>query len=129
MGSKVSITGGTSIGTVDDIVLSDEGVVDYLIVSSGGKMVTVPWDAAKFNYEKRQATINITRDQYGKIPTYTDDRLPDYYSPTYRRDLYRYYGLKPDRERRLEQRRDPRERLEDRRETPPLPDRRPPNPE
>src|SRR5215207_3341139 len=58
LGAKVSVRGGTSVGTVEDIVLSDEGVVDYLVVADEGKLVTVPWEAAKFNYEKRAAVID-----------------------------------------------------------------------
>src|SRR5688572_27436814 len=95
IGAKVDVQGGTGVGTVEDIVLNDEGVVEYFIVSEGGKLVTVPWDAAKFNFEKRMATINITEEQYRKIPTYTTERYPDYYTPTYRTQVYKYYNLTP----------------------------------
>jgi PRC-barrel domain len=109
LGATVSLKGGTSAGTVTDFVVNDEGVVDYLIVSEGGKLVTVPWEAAKFNYEKRMATINITQDQFRQIPTYTTERYPDYYTPAYRGQVYKYYGLTPGRERRLERREERRE--------------------
>jgi hypothetical protein len=104
LGAKVALKGGTSAGTVEDIVLSNEGVVDYLVVSSGGKYVTVPWDAARFDYNKRMATIELTQEQYQKIPTYTSEAYPNYYSPEYRTQTYKYYGLTPGRERRLERR-------------------------
>lgn len=108
LGAKVSIQGGTGVGTVEDIVLSNEGVVDYLIVSDGGKLVSVPWEAAKFNYQQRSATINITQDQYRQIPTFTPERYPNFYTPEYRTQVYRYYGLTPGQERRLERRLDRR---------------------
>jgi sporulation protein YlmC with PRC-barrel domain len=111
LGASVNLQGGTGVGTVDDIVLNAEGVIEYLIVSEGGKMVTVPWDAAKFNYEKRTAVINIGPEQFRQIPTFTVDRYPDFYAPTYRVQVYRWYGL-PGRERRIERR---IERREDRR--------------
>ena len=104
LGAKVALKGGTSAGTVEDIVLSNEGVVDYLVVSSGGKYVTVPWDAARFDYNKRMATIELTQEQYQKIPTYTSEAYPNYYSPEYRTQTYKYYGLTPGRERRIERR-------------------------
>jgi len=104
LGAKVSIQGDTAVGTVDDIVLTDEGVVDYLIVSEGGKLVTVPWDAVKFQYDKRIVTINIAQDQFRQIPTYTAEQYPSFYTPTYRTQIYKYYGLTPGQERRLERR-------------------------
>jgi len=105
LGTRVSIRGGTAVGTVDDIVLSNEGVVDYLIVAHEGKLVTVPWDATKFDYEKRAATVDITQEQYRTIPTYTTERYPNFYAPAYRTEVYRYYGLTPGQGRRLERRR------------------------
>ena len=80
------------------------GVIDYFIVSDGSKMVTVPWEAAKFNFEKRTAVINITQEQYRQIPTFTSERYPEFYTPTYRTEVYKLYGLTPGQERRFERR-------------------------
>jgi hypothetical protein len=104
LGATVSLQGGTRAGTVEDIVLSNDGVVDYLIVSEGGKLVTVPWDAVNFNYEKRTATINLAPEQYQRIPTYTTTAYPQFYSPAYRTQVYKYYNLSPGKIRRLERR-------------------------
>ena len=104
LGAKVALQGDASGGTVEDIVLSHEGVVDYLIVSEGGKLVTVPWDAVKFNYDKRIAVIDIPVEKYRQIPTYTVEQYPNYYAPAYRTQVYKYYGLTPGQERRLERR-------------------------
>jgi len=104
LGAKVSITGGTSVGVVDDVILTDEGVVDYVVVSQSGKLVTVPWEAVRFDHGKRAATIDITRERYEKIPTYTTERYPEFYTPEYRTEIYRYYNLKPGQGRRLERR-------------------------
>jgi len=108
LGAAVNVSGGNSVGTVQDIVLTDEGVVDYLIVEKDGKLVTLPWEAAKFDYAKRQATVDITQEQYQKIPTYSAERYPDFYAPAYRSEAYKSYGLKPGLERRLERRLDRR---------------------
>src|SRR5215207_9103805 len=100
LGAKVNVKGDTSVGTVEDIVLSSEGVVDYLIVSQEGKLTTVPWDVAKFDYERRTAVISIPIETYRKIPTYTSERYPNFYAPTYRKELYKYYGVTPGAARR-----------------------------
>ena len=95
LGTKVSITGGLSIGTVDDIVFSDAGQVEYLIVANEGKLVTVPWEAAKFDFGKKVATVNITQEQFRVIPTYTVREYPVFFEPEYRTRAYGWYGLRP----------------------------------
>ena len=102
LGSKVAIQGNTSVGTVDDIVLDEHGNVDYLIVAtSAGQLVTVPWDAAVYNSEKRLANVQITPEQFQQIPTYTVQQYPVYSAPTYRTQTYKYYGLTPGQSRRM----------------------------
>ncbi|MDB5340773.1 MAG: PRC-barrel domain protein [Planctomycetaceae bacterium] len=101
IGSQVNIEGDASVGTVDDIVLDDHGNVDYLIViNADNKLVTVPWDAAAFNIEKRIATVRIAPKVYQQIPTYTTEQYPTFAAPTYRTQIYKYYGITPGAERR-----------------------------
>ena len=104
LGAKVALKGGTSAGTVEDIVLSNEGVVDYLVVSSGGKSSPSPGTPPGSTTASASPPSNSTQEQYQKIPTYTSEAYPNYYSPEYRTQTYKYYGLTPGRERRLERR-------------------------
>jgi hypothetical protein len=101
LGTKMYIQGEQSIGTVDDLVFDDAGNLDYLIVDNGGKLTTVPWEAAKFNFEKKTAVLPLTTEQYKVIPTYTVTTYPSFYTPTYRTEVYRYYNLTPRDLRRL----------------------------
>ncbi|MDB5340039.1 MAG: hypothetical protein JWN70_5658 [Planctomycetaceae bacterium] len=101
LGAKVNIEGDTEVGTVDDIVLDDHGNVDYLIVvNADNKLVTVPWDAAAFNVQKRIATVRIAPKAYQAIPTYTVDQYPTFSTPAYRSQVYKYYGITPGAQRR-----------------------------
>lgn len=96
LGTKILIKGDTEVGTVDDLVFDDAGNLDYLIVAGkGGKLTTVPWDAAKFDVEKRTAVLNVTAEQYQAVPTYTVTTYPTFYAPAYRTETYRYYGIRP----------------------------------
>lgn len=101
LGTKVMIAGDTNVGTVEDLVFDDAGNLEYMIVDNGGKLTTVPWEAAKFNFEKKVATLAITADQYKVIPTYTVTTYPSFYTPAYRTEVYKYYGLTPRDLRRL----------------------------
>lgn len=104
LGSKVHLDGNVAVGTVDDLVFDDNGQVEYLIVLNQGKLVTVPWEATKFNFEKRMATINITQEKFREIPTYTAEQYPTFAAPTYQTQTYKYYGLTPGQTRRLNRR-------------------------
>ncbi|MFO0867187.1 MAG: PRC-barrel domain-containing protein [Gemmataceae bacterium] len=104
IGAKVQLSGNAMAGTVDDIVFTDDGQVEYLLVSHNGKMVTVPWQAAKFNVGQQTATIELTQQQYQAIPTYTAESYPQFFAPQYREQVYRSYNLRPGQIRRLERR-------------------------
>jgi hypothetical protein len=101
LGAKVQIEGDQSAGTVDDIVLDADGNVDYLIVVNSRKqLVTVPWDATRFDLEKRIATVQIAPEQFARVPTYTVEQYPAFATPAYRTQVYQYYGLTPGQQRR-----------------------------
>jgi len=105
LGTKIMVQNSTAAGTVEDLVFDDAGNLDYLIVSTGeGKLLTVPWDAAKFDPEKKTATLAITQDVWKTIPTYTPTTYPQFYAPAYRTDIYKVYGLTPRELRRIERR-------------------------
>ena len=102
LGTSIMIQGNTAVGIVDDLVFDEAGNLEYMIVSNGGKLSTVPFEAAKFDLEKRSAVLSITADQYRTIPTYTTTTYPSFYTPTYRTEVYKYYGLTPRDLRRID---------------------------
>ena len=105
LGTKISIQGGTAIGTVDDLVFDTAGNMEYLVVSrDDGKLISVPWDAAKFDVKSRTATLPITADVYKTVPTYTTTTYPEFFTPAYRTQVYKLYNLTPRELRRLERR-------------------------
>jgi hypothetical protein len=102
LGTKVSIQGGMAMGIVDDIVFGDDGQIDYLIVNDQGRLRTVPWTSAQFDFKKRIATVNLSEQQYQTIPTYTVEQYPQFYTPDYRNQVYKWYNLTQGQQRRLE---------------------------
>jgi sporulation protein YlmC with PRC-barrel domain len=105
LGTRVSISGGTGVGTVEDIVFTDQGCIDYLIVSDQGRYVPVPWTAAKFDYDRRTAIVNITPERYREVPVFTGTTYPNFYEPSYMTRVYGYYGIAlPERHRRIDRR-------------------------
>lgn len=104
LGTKIMI-GAASVGTVDDLVFDDAGNLEYLIVADeAGKLVTVPFEAARWDLEKKVGTLAITQDVYKAIPRYTVTTYPTFYTPTYRTEVYKVYGLTPRELRRIDRR-------------------------
>jgi len=101
LGTRIMIQGNTAVGTVDDLVFDDAGNLEYLVVENAGKLSTVPWEAAKFDLEKKTAVLPLTAAQYNVIPTYTTTTYPSYYTPAYRTQVYRFYNLTPRELRRI----------------------------
>ncbi len=104
LGTSIMIQGNTAVGTVDDLVFDEAGNLEYLIVANEGKLSTVPWEAAKFDLDKKMAVLPLTAAQYNVIPTYTTTTYPSYYTPAYRTQMYKFYNLTPRELRRIERR-------------------------
>lgn len=102
LGAKIMIQNNTAVGTVDDIVFDSAGNLEYLIVANDGKLVSVPWEAARFDVKSQTAVVNITPEVFKTIPTYTVTTYPEFFTPTYRTTTYKYYGLTPRELRRIE---------------------------
>src|SRR5439155_10368484 len=83
LGAKINIQNNTAIGTVDDIVLSDAGEVEFLIVATAdNKLISVPWSSAVWGTDYKTAVVNVTAEQFKVVPTYTVTTYPDYFVPT-----------------------------------------------
>jgi hypothetical protein len=105
IGTKVAVQSNTGVGTVDDIVFSAGGDVEYLIVATqDGKLTTVPWAAATFNPAQKTAVLDIPVQRWQSMPTYTSQAYPQFFTPAYRTEVYRAYNLTPGELRRVERR-------------------------
>jgi PRC-barrel domain len=109
IGATVSGRGDFSIGKVEDLVINEDGCIDYLVVASEDKFVLVPWGSATVDFERRTVVAEIERDKFRDVPTFTRERWPDVTDKVYVEKIRIAYGVRPGRERRIE-RRDDRKR-------------------
>src|SRR5262245_4447461 len=77
VGGTVVVSDGATVGKVEDIVLNDNGCVDYVVVSYENKYVLVPWGVTTWNVQDRTVRVNITRDRFTQVPTFTRDHWPN----------------------------------------------------
>jgi hypothetical protein len=119
IGSRVMLQDNAPAGKVEDIVLDENGCVEYMVVASEDRYVLVPWGAATVNFERRTVTVDMPVTRFREVPTFTRDRWPDFGDTRYIEGVNRHFKIRPrpDRreDRREERRDDRRDRREDRR--------------
>jgi hypothetical protein len=59
IGSNVVLQGNNNFGRVEDLVFDNDGRIGYLVVSSGGRNLMLPWNAANINYGQRIITYDV----------------------------------------------------------------------
>jgi uncharacterized protein (TIGR02271 family) len=86
--------GNEKIGSINDVLVDDEGKFRYLVVDTGGwilgKKVLLPIGHARIDYNgKRVYADTLTKTQVEALPEFTDDMLMDYDQEEQVRGVYR----------------------------------------
>ncbi|MCY7336318.1 MAG: DUF2382 domain-containing protein [Chamaesiphon sp.] len=86
--------GNDKIGSVDDVLVDDEGQFRYLIINTGGwiigKKVLMPIGRARIdNTAKRVYADSLTKAQVEALPEFNDDMTVDYEHEEQVRGVYR----------------------------------------
>ena len=68
---------GQVVGQVDDFIVNDLGVVDFVIVRDGDRFSAVPWRAIRYDSRKREFVITgpVDRRRFRELE-FTADRWP-----------------------------------------------------
>ncbi len=87
-------SGDERIGSVNDVLVDEEGHFRYLIISTGawifGKKVMLPIGRARIDYNDRRVYADgLTRQQVEALPELTDDLKIDYDHEEQVRNVYR----------------------------------------
>jgi uncharacterized protein (TIGR02271 family) len=90
-------SGSEKVGSVDDILVDDDGQFRYLVVNTGiwilGKKVLFPIGRARIDYnEKRVYADSLTKAQVEALPEFKDDMIVDYDVEEQVRGVYRPTG-------------------------------------
>src|SRR5579884_2402936 len=70
LGANVTLDQGSSVGKVVDLVLNDNGCVDFVVISYEDHYVALPWAVATVNYDEHVIRIDVTRERLREIPTF-----------------------------------------------------------
>ena len=86
--------GDQKIGTVNDVLVDEEGRFRYLVISTGawifGKKVMLPIGRAQIDYNARRVFANgLTKEQVDQLPEFNEDMKMDYHNEEQVRGVYR----------------------------------------
>jgi uncharacterized protein (TIGR02271 family) len=86
--------GDEKIGSVNDVLVDEEGHFRYLVISTGawifGKKVLLPIGRTQIDYNARRVYAQgLTKSQVEQLPEFTDDLKLDYHNEEQVRNVYR----------------------------------------
>jgi hypothetical protein len=96
IGSSVTIqSGDATLGKVVDLVINENGCVEFLVVTCEDDYIAVPWMATTYTIEKRifVITADISRERLKEL-RFTRDRWPDFSTGVYTQKLRTTWGEK-----------------------------------
>jgi len=94
IGSEVRLREG-GLGKVTDIVVNENGCIDYLIVGEREDYVAVPWGVVRYDPGERSimVTTTVTRDKLRGM-RFRGTEWPDFYSERWTRSAGEVWGEK-----------------------------------
>ena len=92
IGARVRLGSDVMVGKVEDIVLNDQGCVDYAVVVYEDKYVLVPWTVTRVDYADRIVSIDITKERFLEVPTFTREHWPNLTHRTYTQKVRTFFA-------------------------------------
>jgi sporulation protein YlmC with PRC-barrel domain len=103
IGTNLVYPGGDSLGMVKEIVIDPSTFkVAYVVVSFGGgfnrsngKLLAMPVEMLKYDLDKGQYILDVTRERLEAAPGFQPDDWPSMADENRHRELASYHGCKP----------------------------------
>lgn len=99
MDKKVQNQQGQELGQVEDLILSKDGKISYIIVSRGGvmgigdKLTPIPFRNAQLDPQQDAVILsNIDKQKMENAPTISQGEWQMLTDPGFERELFSYYG-------------------------------------
>jgi hypothetical protein len=100
IGSTVRLENGHTLGRVDDIVLSEDGYVEFIVVSvSGlrgmsGRLAVLPFAVGQADFGRRTVYVDWSEEDLRRAPIFfSSSRWPDFTDTTWTEDVFAYFEI------------------------------------
>ncbi len=98
MGKTITTQQGEEIGNINDLLVGQNGEVQYIILSRGevlgmgGELVPVPWQAANLQMQQDQLVSSLDKEKIDNAPSFKSDQWASFTEPGYEQEVHSYYG-------------------------------------
>jgi sporulation protein YlmC with PRC-barrel domain len=100
MGKNVKDQQGNDLGSINDLIVSENGQVEFIVMSRGGVIgvgadqVAVPWEAANLQRgADDELMASITEEQLEGAPTF--DNYAQFQDQQFEQEVHSYFGTEP----------------------------------
>lgn len=98
--TAVRLNEGGDVGRIEELVLSDSGCIDYMIVSFdslprvSGRLAAIPWNAGHLDMRNHVIMLDIARDDLFNAPIFfARGGWPDLYGSEWVAKVHSHFGL------------------------------------
>jgi sporulation protein YlmC with PRC-barrel domain len=98
IGKAVISQKGEALGKIEDIVLSKEGCLDYMILAPGGllktgdRLIPVPWKAVTTGAQADTIIVAMDKSQLEQAPSFESKRWPNFSDSEWYGKIREFFG-------------------------------------
>ncbi|MDX1968384.1 MAG: hypothetical protein SFV23_14505 [Planctomycetaceae bacterium] len=92
--SKVLIQEDQPAGQVVDVVFSEGGCVDYVVVNYEQQYYAIPYSAVTMRYADQIVFVDVAPAQFRKVQFFSNTSWPDFYADTFRQQTFSTFAVK-----------------------------------
>jgi sporulation protein YlmC with PRC-barrel domain len=98
LGKKVISQKGEDLGKIEDLMLSKEACLDYIILAPGGllgtgdRLIPIPWKALKTGAQADTLIIGMDKSQLEKAPSFESKTWPNFTDSEWYGKIREFFG-------------------------------------
>ncbi|MFZ7125825.1 MAG: PRC-barrel domain-containing protein [Desulfobacterales bacterium] len=96
IGLDVKGSDDQKLGEVNDLIIGDNGLIEFVVISEGGvlgvgeNLIAVPWDAASARFEGNALRVGLNPDEFASAPTFSS--WDEFEEGDYEQTVRGYFG-------------------------------------
>jgi sporulation protein YlmC with PRC-barrel domain len=98
LGKKVISEKGEDLGKIEDLVLSKDACLDYIVLAPGGvlgtgdRLIPIPWKAVKTGTQADTIIISLDKSQLEKAPNFESKKWPSFTDSEWYGKIREFFG-------------------------------------